>query len=30
MAMTRVLMKTLFGDITLELDGEKAPASVAN
>ena len=23
-------MKTLFGDITLELDGEKAPASVAN
>ena len=30
MAMTRVLMKTLFGDITLELDGEKAPATVAN
>ena len=28
--MTRVLMKTLFGDITLELDGEKAPATVAN
>lgn len=30
MAMTRVLMKTLFGDITLELDGAKAPATVAN
>ena len=30
MAMTRVLMKTLFGDITLELDGEKAPATVTN
>ena len=30
MAMTRVLMKTLLGDITLELDGEKAPATVAN
>ena len=30
MAMTRVLMKTLFGDITLELDGDKAPATVAN
>jgi len=28
--VTRVLMKTLFGDITLELDGEKAPATVAN
>ena len=30
MAMTRVLMKTLLGDMTLELDGEKAPATVAN
>ena len=29
MAMTRVLMKTLLGDMTLELDGEKAPATVA-
>lgn len=30
MAMTRVLMKTTFGDITLELDGEKAPKTVEN
>ena len=30
MAMTRVLMKTLLGDMTLELDGDKAPATVAN
>lgn len=27
---TRVLMKTSMGDITLELDGEKAPATVEN
>jgi len=30
MSATRVLMKTTFGDITLELDGEKAPKTVAN
>ena len=30
MAMTRVLMKTLLGNMTLELDGDKAPATVAN
>ena len=30
MAMTRVLMKTLLGDMTLELDVDKAPATVAN
>ncbi|MEC9213966.1 MAG: peptidylprolyl isomerase [Pseudomonadota bacterium] len=30
MAMTRVLMKTLLGDMTLELDADKAPATVAN
>ena len=30
MAMTSVIMKTLLGDMTLELDGEKAPATVAN
>ena len=30
MAMTRVLVKTLLGDMTLELDGDKAPATVAN
>ena len=30
MAMTRVLMKTILGDMTLELDGDKAPATVAN
>jgi peptidyl-prolyl cis-trans isomerase B (cyclophilin B) len=30
MAMTRVLMKTLLGEMTLELDAEKAPATVAN
>lgn len=30
MAMTRVLMKTLLGDMTLELDTEKAPETVAN
>ena len=30
MAMTRVLMKTLLGDMTLELDTDKAPATVAN
>ena len=30
MAMTRVLMKTLLGDMTLELDGDNAPATVAN
>jgi peptidyl-prolyl cis-trans isomerase B (cyclophilin B) len=30
MPMTRVLMKTSLGDITLELDGDKAPVSVAN
>ena len=30
MAMTRVLMKTLLGDMTLELDIEKAPETVAN
>ncbi|MCW8891088.1 MAG: peptidylprolyl isomerase [Sedimenticola sp.] len=28
--MTRVLMKTSLGDIELELDGSKAPATVAN
>ena len=30
MAMTRVLMKTLLGDMMLELDADKAPATVAN
>ena len=30
MAMTRVLMKTLLGDMTLELDADTAPATVAN
>lgn len=30
MAMTRVLMRTLLGDMTLELDADKAPATVAN
>ena len=30
MAMTRVLIKTLLGDMTLELDADKAPATVAN
>ena len=30
MAMTRVLMKTLLGDMTLELDGDNAPATVEN
>ena len=30
MAMTRVLMKTLLGDMTLELNADKAPATVAN
>ena len=30
MAMTRALMKTLLGDMTLELDADKAPATVAN
>ena len=30
MAMTRVLMKTLLGDMTLELDADKAPATVSN
>jgi peptidyl-prolyl cis-trans isomerase B (cyclophilin B) len=30
MAITRVLMKTILGDMTLELDGDKAPATVAN
>jgi peptidyl-prolyl cis-trans isomerase B (cyclophilin B) len=30
MAMTRVLMKTLLGDMTLELDADKAPDTVAN
>ena len=30
MAMTRILMKTLLGDMTLELDTDKAPATVAN
>ena len=30
MAMTRVLMKTLLGEMTPELDAEKAPATVAN
>ena len=30
MTMTRVLMKTLLGDMTLELDAGKAPATVAN
>ena len=28
--MTSVLMKTLLGEMTLELDAEKAPATVAN
>jgi cyclophilin family peptidyl-prolyl cis-trans isomerase len=30
MAFTRVLMKTSLGDVTLELDSDKAPISVAN
>ena len=30
MAMTRILMKTLLGDMTLELDADKASATVAN
>ena len=30
MAMTRVLMRTLLGDMTLELDADKAPTTVAN
>ena len=30
MAMTRVLIETLLGDMTLELDADKAPATVAN
>ena len=30
MAMTRVLMKTLLGDLMLELDADKAPATVTN
>ena len=30
MAKTRVLIKTLLGDMTLELDADKAPATVAN
>ena len=30
MSMTRVQMKTTFGTITLELDGEKAPKTVEN
>lgn len=30
MPMTRVLMKTSLGDITIELDGDKAPISTAN
>ncbi|MFO0841690.1 MAG: peptidylprolyl isomerase [Gemmataceae bacterium] len=30
MPQTRVLMKTSLGDITLELDGDKAPVSTAN
>lgn len=30
MAITRVLMKTLLGDMTLELDADRAPATVAN
>lgn len=30
MSSPRVLMKTTFGDITLELDAEKAPKTVAN
>ena len=30
MAMTRVLMKTLLGDMILELNADKAPATVAN
>ena len=30
MLMTRVLMKTLLGDMTLELDADKAPVTVAN
>lgn len=30
MAMTRVLIKTLLGDMTLELDADKAPTTVAN
>ncbi|MEC8529178.1 MAG: peptidylprolyl isomerase, partial [Pseudomonadota bacterium] len=28
--MARVLIKTLLGDMTLELDADKAPATVAN
>ncbi|MEC8158633.1 MAG: peptidylprolyl isomerase, partial [Pseudomonadota bacterium] len=28
--MTRVLMRTLLGDMTLELDADKAPATVVN
>ncbi len=30
MALTRVLMTTSLGDVTLELDGDKAPVTVAN
>lgn len=30
MPLTRVLMQTSLGDVTLELDGDKAPLSVAN
>ncbi|MEC9144729.1 MAG: peptidylprolyl isomerase [Pseudomonadota bacterium] len=30
MAMTRVLIKTLLGDMTLELDADTAPATVSN
>ena len=30
MAMTRILIKTLLGDMTLELDADKASATVAN
>ena len=30
MAMTRVVIKTLLGDMTLELEADKAPATVAN
>src|SRR5262245_25210512 len=30
MALTRVLMSTSLGDVTIELDGDKAPISVAN
>ena len=30
MSATRVVMKTTFGEITLELDGEKAPKTVEN